>query len=481
MKITFLVPPSLDGHRPAERVFGCTYGLYPIPNIFVLWVAALLEREGMTVRFIDGPVEGWKRKDLEEFLKRDDSDIFSFYTVNLSEKTDLMASDLIRSIKGKTVPIIYFGPSPSHHPMAFLKDDNRIAVRGEPEYIFLSLVKALEKEMPLGAIKGVSFLEKGKITDNPPEELVADLDSLPFPARRLVKKDGYYNPKLRLRPFTAVLTSRGCSYRCHYCVPCSLSFSRELEYRRFYNKKPPVRLRSIENVREEFLRLKEEGYRSASILDDQFVWGEERTIKLCQAIAESGLLWGCLSRADRISQSMARAFKEARCQYVDIGVESFSQEVLNDIDKDLEVESVFKAVKMLKSYGVGVKLNILLGASPRQTREVMKRDISMARGLRPDAIMFSLANPFPGTEFYEKARQKGWLAGGYEPLDVQKKVNISYPGLRSKELEKMIRLANISFFFHPFFICRHLRRLTNFSTLIFDLKILARKLFGRGT
>ncbi len=39
MRITLLVPPVLEGTREVERVFGCTYGLYPIPNIYVLTVA----------------------------------------------------------------------------------------------------------------------------------------------------------------------------------------------------------------------------------------------------------------------------------------------------------------------------------------------------------------------------------------------------------------------------------------------------------
>jgi radical SAM superfamily enzyme YgiQ (UPF0313 family) len=480
MKITFLIPPGLDGHRPPERVFGCTYGLYPIPNIFILGVGALLEKNGIKVQFIDSPVEGWRKKDLKKFLEKDGADIISFYTVNLSEKTDLLAAQMVRDIRGRDVYIAYFGPAPTHHPEAFLKDEKYIVIRGEPEYTFLSLAGALEKKTPLGSIKGISILEKGEAVNNPPGEAVEDLDSLPFPARHLLNKERYYNPKLQLRPFTAVLTSRGCSYRCKYCVPCSLSFSRELESRRYFNKKPKVALRSVENIKEEFDKLKEQGYRSAGILDDQFVWGEDRTIKICEAIAPSGIIWGCLSRADRITGPIAKAMRAAGCRYVDIGVESFSGEVLEDVKKDLEVSKVFNAVKLLKANGVGVKLNILLGASPRQTKDVIKRDITTAKGLRPDSIMFSLANPFPGTEFYNEAASTGWMKGGYKAIDVQKGVTISYPGISKRYLERMVRFANISFFFHPVFIWRNTRRLFNLSNLMFDVKILNRKIFRKG-
>jgi hypothetical protein len=44
--VTFLDPPVERGQRIPERVFGCTYGLYPIPNIFLLYSAAVLEDRG---------------------------------------------------------------------------------------------------------------------------------------------------------------------------------------------------------------------------------------------------------------------------------------------------------------------------------------------------------------------------------------------------------------------------------------------------
>lgn len=475
MKITFLIPPSFDSRRPSERVFGCTYGLYPIPNIFILSVAALLEKNGVNIEFIDGPIEGWRKRDLERFLQKYTGDIISLYTVNLSEKTDLLTRGLIRRIKGEEVYIIYFGPAPTHHPELFLKDERCIVVRGEPEYTFLSLVKVLEKRGDISSIPGISFLRQN-IVHNSPGALIEDLDNLPFPARHLLKKELYYNPKLRLRPFTAVLTSRGCSYRCKYCVPCSLSFSRELEYRHYFNKKPKVTLRSVENIREEFTKLKEDGYRSVSILDDQFVWGEERAVKICEAIASTGIIWGCLCRADRITRSIAAAMGKARCRYVDIGVESFSQDVLDDIEKNLDVEKVFNAVRLLKSHGVGVKFNILIGASPRQTKDLIKRDIKIAKSLHPDTIMFGLANPFPGTEFYKEALSKGWMKYRYKPLDVQKEISISYPGISNRYLERMVRLANLTFFFNPYFIFRNIRRLFSLTDFIYDIKILTRKL-----
>ena len=42
MKITFLVPPVLDGNRPAERSAGCTRVVYLAPNIYELTVIGVV-------------------------------------------------------------------------------------------------------------------------------------------------------------------------------------------------------------------------------------------------------------------------------------------------------------------------------------------------------------------------------------------------------------------------------------------------------
>ena len=49
MKLTFLIPPVLDGKNPAERTAGCTRVVYLAPNIYELTVVALLEKEGFKV------------------------------------------------------------------------------------------------------------------------------------------------------------------------------------------------------------------------------------------------------------------------------------------------------------------------------------------------------------------------------------------------------------------------------------------------
>lgn len=476
-KITFLTPPALVGKLAADRVFGCNYGYYPVPNIFILTCAAVLEQEGFIVKYVDGAVEKWNKDDLIDFLQRDDSDMYIIYTVYLAKDTDLQTLSLIRDYKSD-MPVVFMGPVPTEIPEMFLCDDNVYVVRGEPELTLKEFTLSYNNGQSLENIKSLSFRRNGKIFHNPLRPVIDDLDSLPLPARHLIDKSKYYNPKLGVQPFTVVLTSRGCSYKCTYCVPCSLSYARELEYRCNLGKKPPVRQRSAENVLKEIRLLKAEGYRSIGFIDDQFVWDEQRVLDICKGLEEIDIEWGCLARADRLNERLVRAFARSKCQYVDIGVESFNQEVLDDIKKDLDVNTIFYAIELLKKYKITAKINVLIAASPLETEETIKENIRIIKRLKPDSVMYGITNPFPGTVFNKIARREGWmLYDEYKPVDVQKECIIAYPHLSNRQIERLARRANLRFFLSPSFVAQNLSKIRSPKALFNALVTFKRKLF----
>lgn len=461
MKVTFLTPPALEGKRAADRVFGCNYGYYPVPNIFILTCAAYLRNAGNEVSYIDGTLDNWSAKDLVEFLKKDKSDLYVIYTVYLAKSTDLKTLELIRKYRNN-VKVAFSGPVPTETPDIFIKDDNTYVVRGEPEITLKELVERLEAGQKPNGIQSVSYKDNGEIIHNEYRKVIDDLDSLPFPARDLAEKYKYqyYNPKLGIRPFTVVLSSRGCCYQCTYCVPCSLSFARELDYKAYLNRKPPVRQRSAKNVLEELHMLKNEGYKSISFIDDQFIWNEDRVLEICDGIKKIGIEFGILARADRLTEPIVKALKEANCKYVDIGVESFNQKILDSIQKDLDVNTIYYAIDLLKKYNITCKINVLIAASPLETEETIMENIKIIKKIKPDSVMYGITNPFPGTDFHKVARKEGWmLYDEYKPVDVQKECIISYPHLNNKKIEKLARMANRQFFLSPSFVFQNLKKI----------------------
>lgn len=476
MNITFIIPPVLIGNRAPERVAGCTYVLYPVSNIYELTVVALVEKNGFEVNYVDSVLNNWKKKDFVDFIKNDDSDIYSIWTVNLGKENDLKAHSIIRKIKPK-IPVIFMGPAPTYFIDEFLPDGDTYVVRGEPELTTLELIRELSQNQDLSNIEGISFKKNGKITNNPPRELIADLDSLPFPARHLIDKNKYHNPKLKNSPYTPVVTSRNCPHQCIYCVPSSLTFAREIEHKRYRNRKPPVRFRSAENVIEELRILKKQGYKSISFQDDLFIQSKERIKKICSALEELGFLWGCQSRADRLDEEIVKIMAKSGCKFVDIGVESFDQKILDYVKKGTTVETNIKAVKLLKKHGITAKINVLFGTSPLETKETIDRTFKMIRELDVDQVMFNIVSPFPGTEFYNITKENGWFVdGGYKPVDVQKRAITSFPNLSKEEIERAVFIGNLKFYLNPRFIVRNITKFQTLGDFFTGLKGLYRKL-----
>jgi radical SAM superfamily enzyme YgiQ (UPF0313 family) len=446
-------------------------------NIYELTIAAVLEKEGHSVYYENFITPKRSLEQWEEFLKKDRSDVYIFWTVNLSIKNDVEASQWIHRCSPHAY-MIYLGPGPTFYTQRFLQYSQQIAVRGEPDATIGELCNCLAGNQLYNELKGISFLdENGRMQHNPSRELLRDLDTLPFPARRLIDKKYFSNPKLKRSPYTAMVTSRNCPFHCIYCVPSSLTFARELEHRAHTGKKPFISMRTPENVVAEIDLLASEGYKAIGFMDDNFIVSEKRLKIIADALRKHDIVWGCQARADAITENIARILGESGCRYVDIGVESFNDEILKYIKKNLTRQQIIDAIECLNRHKVPVKLNVLIGASPLETKESIRDTLNTAIRLKADQVMINIVAPFPGTEFYNQAKQNHWIVGGeYVPTDVQHHSILSYPNLSSKEMENLLFWYNIRFFLRPGFIFSQISRFSSFSEFGKACKALKNKL-----
>ena len=478
MKLTFVIPPEPTKEAPAERTAGCTRVVYPAPNIYELYVVAMLEKHGYDVSYVDFVYDNQSTDDFARFIANDVSDIYYIWSVNLSRTADLQARDIIRKAHPEAY-ICFLGPGATYFTKLYIDNARDAVVRGEPEYSALEWTNAVRDGSSWSDIKGLSYWQEGKLTHNPPRPANKSFDDLPFPARHHLAQREFHNPKLKLSPYTTMITSRNCPFKCIYCVPSSLSFARELEYRSEHNRKPPISYRSIENIEAELKELHEAGYKAIGFMDDEFIWTEERTADLCRILKKYDFRWGCQARVDTITEPIAKALGESGCLYVDLGIESFNDEILKYIKKGITREQIYNAIHLLKKYKVPVKLNILIGTSPLETKETLRDTLRQAQKLRVDQIMFNIVSPFPGTEFYKLAKENGWIAGGeYTPTNVQRESILNYPHLSAREMEKILYRYNLRYFLSPYVIWSHLRRFTSWSEFFHALKALKIKLFG---
>lgn len=214
-------------------------------------------------------------------------------------------------------------------------------------------------------------------------------------------------------------------------------------------------------------------------MDDNFIWDEERTLAICDIMKRYGMVWGCQARVDAITEPIAKALGESGCRYVDFGLESFDEGILKYIKKGITPEQIEYAIRTIHKYGVPVKVNVLLGSSPLETRETIRETFRRIRRLPIDQVMYNIVSPFPGTEFYKIAMENGWIEGGeYRPTDVQRESILNYPHLSSREIEKALYRNNLRYFLSPGFVFKQLSRFRSWKEFSSAAKALKVKLFG---
>jgi radical SAM superfamily enzyme YgiQ (UPF0313 family) len=343
------------------------------------------------------------------------------------------------------------------------------------------LINSFENKTELKEIKGLSFEDENfEIQHNPTRALIQDLDKIPFPARHLLQHpEKYINAKLKSKPCTTMLTSRGCYGQCIYCIPCAYSFCAEIEYKKWNKCKPPVRARSAGNILEEFKEIKKQGYKSVAIMDDNFMCfskmttGRDRLRILFGLLGELNIEWGCLARADDLQdEELLQEMKFAGCRYVDIGVESFDQKILDYVNKGSRAGDVFNAIFLLKKVGIEPKLNILLGCSPNQTEEDIEWTIEVLKILKPDTVSFGIVTPHPSTEYYQKIKEGGWFVNNdWKGSDPYKESEISLPNLNQEKLQKLIRWCYKEYYLRPAYFIQVLKNTKSLDELLKKIKI----------
>ena len=142
-------------------------------------------------------------------------------------------------------------------------------VCGEGELRLPMLCEALCGKRPLETIDGLGYRYKKNIKVNPTKGVLQDLDTLPYPDRSMINKQKYL---FRHKPYTMLLSSRGCPYQCRFCSG-HLVMGRGL------------RFRSIENIISE-MRLCRDKFQIAQFdfEDENFTYDNSRAIVLLEAI-----------------------------------------------------------------------------------------------------------------------------------------------------------------------------------------------------
>lgn len=319
-------------------------------------------------------------------------------------------------------------------------------IRGEPEMTALELAEALRHKKSLKKIKGLSIKGNPSYTNNLARPFMENLDSLPFPARDLLKNERYKMPIFN-RPYTLVITARGCPNNCSFCTAGL-----------YYGTK--IRMRSPENVLDEVEEvLKIHKIKDITFWADTFTYYKKYVLDICRGIKQRKLKfrWMCNARVDRVDPEMLKAMYETGCQIISYGVESGVQKILNHIGKNITLKQIRDAFSWTRAAGIETAAHIILGL-PGETEETIRETLRFVKEIDPDYVQFYSAIPFPGTRFYDEASKKGWIMSDkWEDFELGKNI-ISTPKLPVEKLAYWRRRAYLEFYLRPAYIWGRLKK-----------------------
>ncbi len=218
-----------------------------------------------------------------------------------------------------------------------------------------------------------------------------NLDAIPFPARHLVDwkqyKRGIFWGKKLLEPAADIIQSRGCPNACIFCDSHVVMGHR-------------TRFRSVGNVVAEMKQvIAEIGYHGFNFHDDTFAVNRSRALELCREFKKLDVVWRCLTRVNTVDEEVLTTMKDAGCKEIIYGIESYSDQILNNLHKGTTAKQNLQAMKLTKKAGIQTKAGIIVG-NPGETWETIRETMKGLRECPPDYWAVSTLTPYPGSAIW---------------------------------------------------------------------------------
>jgi|10_taG_2_1085330.scaffolds.fasta_scaffold05594_6 radical SAM superfamily enzyme YgiQ (UPF0313 family) len=279
-----------------------------------------------------------------------------------------------------------------------------VCVIGEGEITFGELLEKWENDLPIDEVRGICYHDGEKISfGGGSRPLIEDLDILPFPKHELFIWEG--------KTIAGLLTSRGCPYKCNFCVLDAAS-------------RRKVRCRSASSIADEVesILANHPSVHTVWIHDDAFMIIPERTIEFCEEIIRRGIKTNfiCSARFRPISKKVVMLMKEAGFVHVLFGLESGAESVMKLMKKGLTQKAVRHGRKLFSETGIKTTTFLIVGL-PGETKETVDETIDFVQELQEIQYIYyddiGVAGVYPGTELFTLAKEAKMIVPGYGVID----------------------------------------------------------------
>ena len=425
----------------------------PYPDLVSFGVrilSACLKEDGHNVKIIFLPNDFW--------VKYSDSVLEN--TVCLLKDVDLIGISLMTNFfdnciqvtqklkKYLKAPIVWGGVHPTLCPEECLNYADIVCV-GEAEETIVELARRMEEGKDYRDVPGTCLKDKEKIIFNKIRPLIQDLDSIPFQdydpdthyviSNRGIGRMSESLLKKYCRGNYVTLPTRGCPFGCSYCC--------NNVYNNMYVNQKIVRQRSINNILQELIQVKNNlGGLECVYFDDDafFLYSTEQFKEFCSEYKKNIKLPLMVTGVTpaTLTREKLSLLVDAGLSFIRMGVQSGSERIKKLYKRNYsnrQVEDSARIINEFKDKIGSPQYDIILDNPWETDEEIIETLMFLTKLPAPYRIGIYSLTLYPKTELYEKAKREGMI--GDDLKDIYRKY---YNGPKATYLNKLIFLLNAS-------------------------------------
>lgn len=366
----------------------------PYPPLGLLYVSAYLKSKGIANDVFDTTFSS-QQSQLDFILERQPK-IICIYTNLMTKVQVIKLIKILKTEKSGLPKIVLGGPDITFNIENYLKAGADFLVIGEGEETTFELYNAIMNNSNFHKVNGIAFIENNSLIQTNPRTKFRELDELPLPNREAINMQAYLDTWKNNHGESSmtISTQRGCPYTCKWCSTAV--------YGQSYRRRP------AHQVAAEMKMLKEQ-YKPDAIwfVDDVFTISHKWLTAFHEEVVkqEAQIRFECITRAERLNDEILKLLKEAGCFRIWIGAESGSQQIIDAMDRRVDVNHVKKIIQDTNAMGIETGTFIMLGY-PGETEKNIDETIQYLKEAKPTHYTITVAYPIKGTSLYNEIEDK---------------------------------------------------------------------------
>lgn len=383
---------------------------YQDDNVFPLgpgYLAAVLRDAGVKVEVFCMDVFHYTNQQLEAFLTGKDYDLVCLSYMGPRFKRGVQETcHAIHRSKPSNSWFVIGGYGPSSCPEYMIRESRAdVLAIGEGEETILDIMMAKRgRGMILDQVQSVVFIKDSEVVINPRRRTIKYLNQLPFPAWDLFPMEKYTTCLKFARMADTdrafpLISTRGCTDKCSFC----------------FRLDSGIRIRKPEQVVAEMKELNSNwGVNYFYFVDELSIVSKTQILKLLNLIKAElpPIKFRMDCRVSVFDDEIAAALKGAGCTFLNIGFETSSQTVLDQMNKRATIEENVRAAETAIRNGIGIGINMIWGM-PGDTLETMRQNAAFIKRFNQYDQIRTVrpVTPYPGSPLFNLAVSKGYLTG----------------------------------------------------------------------